>query len=173
MSSRLDRIVRVVAMTAIAALLFGTYLVIKEASRYQGWGFFVRPARYLVGDQFDIPVVKSAQHTVVVFGRSTCSACQTAQPFIREIAADVKARPRTAIMLIDVTGQIDAAERTFAIESGIDPSAVRTVPARQLAKKVQTVPLVVVVAAGGRIEFTHHGTPTSRDVADIRALLAR
>jgi hypothetical protein len=176
MSSRTDWFIRIGAIVGvlICSLALGSVASgwLQEVSRYHPmWAYFSKPAGYYVNERIDPPSTR-ARHTIMIFGRATCGACQASQPAIKELAAAVKAHSETNIEFIDVSGRLDSAERQFAAEAGIRESLIRSASSEQL-KNVRSVPFFMIVAADGRIEYTLTGRPTAQHVAAMIGVLTR
>ena len=58
------------------------------------------PAAYAVGDVIDTPAAwhAASSHTLVLFARASCGACEKAAPFLKGLVADLK--PNTGVVLV-------------------------------------------------------------------------
>jgi hypothetical protein len=128
---------------------------------------------YAVGDVVDVPpdAYSRASHSVILFARSSCSACQASKPVMAAIANDLSTRADTALTLV-APEKPAAEQREFAEAIGID--ATRIVYADLRSLRLRYVPAVVVTDRAGRVLFAREGLMTETDRLDLlRALESR
>jgi hypothetical protein len=87
-----------------------------------------------------------SDYTLIIFGRTSCPACEASASFHRELAA--AAETHGVRVVAASTGSMENAD-AFAVSIGVKPEhSVRAVPAPQ---HLNSVPAIVVVDRGGRI----------------------
>jgi hypothetical protein len=136
-----DRLIRRVAILAIFAIVaFTGYRVLHMVQDSQP---------YAVGD-----VVKQYQSgkrtTVIMFGRSTCSACQASIPLAKRLHDAVAERKDARMILLDVIG-ISPQELEFGAAMGLRSHDVFKLPTPD--QKVKGVPTFLVLDADAKVLF--------------------
>jgi thiol-disulfide isomerase/thioredoxin len=102
---------------------------------------------YKAGDTVDVPAAWYAEtpYTLVLFGQSTCGACQRAQPYLKQLVAHLEGR--AAIVLATPGANLHRdAEVRYARSIGLDQSHV--VEATRTLKATVTPTLLVVNQRG-------------------------
>ncbi len=126
---------------------------------------------YSVGETIDVPtnVYSGAQHTVMMFMRSSCTACIAAKPLFRTVATRATDPAR---VVIAVPNEPSAADLAFANDVGIGSTSV--IPILQPVQ-LASVPTIIVVDRAGKILAIHEPnvtTPESLDAIATRLLAA-
>lgn len=120
---------------------------------------------YRVGERIDItlPAQKEGRQ-LVLFVRSTCSACETARPILRELveAATAKRIPVTLVVPADAAA---AGEFAYAKSLGVSDGQVLWKAATDV--RVKIVPAVVITDGAGRILFAKEGAFGDTDAAAL------
>jgi hypothetical protein len=132
---------------------------------------------YAVGQPIDLPeaVYRPTPITVVLFARSDCAACQSAEPFYRSVAAFVGTHPSARMVLsspVAGTGGAPAAEEmVFARTLG---DGVVIVPwASGQKPRVAVVPTLVVVNDRGVVLAAWQGAPRVPDQSRMMDVIAQ
>src|SRR5580704_15593322 len=78
-------------------------------------------ASYAVGDRIDVPanLYDSSSATLLVFARSTCSACEAAKPTFATLTAELGRKSSTHVLMIIGTAQAPE-ELAYAKALGLD-----------------------------------------------------
>ena len=124
-----------------------------------------RPPAYRVDAQIDVPdrLYRSSSHTLFIFARSSCAACQAAKPTFAALADRLR---RASSDVVLITGGADARdEAAYASDLGLDASHL--VPMNLSALRVKLVPTLVLVDQGGRVVYSIEGVPTDADQARL------
>lgn len=123
---------------------------------------------YLAGDVVDVPVKSHLQsrRTVILFARSSCSACQSSRDGIRQIVLAARARGADAMMFTPESGS--EAEFAYAESAGFGRSSVRGTTHKL---RVRLVPTILLVDDTGRILFAKEGKPSTEDQAKLAGFL--
>ena len=109
-----------------------------------------RPS-YAVGEIIDVPAhaFNAADHTLLIFARSSCPACQRAKPALASIVAATDAL-NSSVALVS-SAELPSAEEEiqYARELGIEASEVLATDMRAL--RIARVPAVALVDNSGRV----------------------
>jgi thiol-disulfide isomerase/thioredoxin len=127
-----------------------------------------RPTSYTVGERVDVPasVYESSRVTLLIFARSTCSACQSAKPAFAAIAMQVDAIPEAGVRVVtSSSGGRD--ERAYARDLGLTDTQFVTISFDGLRLKV--VPTVILVDQRGVVRFTSEGVPSAAQRDELLA----
>jgi thiol-disulfide isomerase/thioredoxin len=122
---------------------------------------------YRVGDTVDVPRAwyASAPYTFVLFGQSTCGACQRAQPYLQELVAHLNGR---ASVVLASPGVNRDAELRYARSLGLEDRAL--VEATR-ALKAKVTPTLLVVNQSGKVLGAWEGVgPDDKHEALTRAI---
>ena len=105
------------------------------------------PPAYAVGQAIDVPAewYRTSPYTLVVFARASCGACQTAQPFLQKLVADVRGKGQ---VVFASPGLEPDSDREYAQQLGVAADLTRQVPA---GLRVRATPTLVLVDRTGRI----------------------
>ena len=172
LSDRLVRRASVVASIALALMLGATVM-------YIGWprvasALGVRtapppaPPAYVAGEPIDVPAAwyAGAPHTLIVFARASCAACEKAQPFLTQIVARMNGRGGGAVMAHPPGAPKD--DRQFGRSLGVaDDHIVQTTP----GLRVRATPTIVLVNRQGVIVDAWEGAGTAdRQAAILKSI---
>lgn len=125
---------------------------------------------YTVGQTVDLPpsIYKEGRMTVIIFGRSSCIACESSRPVLTHLVASVQALPEVRVRLLTpiepTSGDLLFAKQiglTADAVSGILPSSVR----------VLLIPTVLTATPDGVIRFAASGPFTSDNEVALRQVL--
>jgi hypothetical protein len=125
------------------------------------------PPAYAVGATIDTPAAWHAAtpHTLVIFARASCGACEKAQPFLKALVAELQ--PRTTVVLVGgpETFTEDAA---FGKAIGVADASMHPAPA---GLRVRATPTLVLVDATGRILAAWEGVgPEDKQAVIAKAI---
>jgi hypothetical protein len=147
-----------VTVVAVAKPTFGAAIGLK---RHAGVG-------YNVGDRMDLPpdVLGGATHSVLIFARFDCQACQAARASLADLVADLQ--QQTDVRAVMLTSRRDRADQErFGRSLGLVDSQV--VPVDFTSMRIKAVPAVVVVDRAGMVVYARAGPLSHSDqVALIR-----
>jgi thioredoxin-related protein len=129
-----------------------------------------RPA-YARGQHVDLPrdMYAGASYTLVVFGRSTCSASGRSAEFLRRLVATVEALPHVRVRMV-TAAPVAAQELEFARSLGLDEAQVTAVDLSTL--RVRQVPSLVLVDGSGQIHYAREGAVPVRQQEDVLQIVA-
>jgi hypothetical protein len=115
-------------------------------------------AAYAAGAMIDVPrsVYAGSAHTVVLFARYDCRACQRATPYLAAVVAGAGRAPGTRIVMVARPGHRDA-EIAYARQIGLHESSLMFVDVKGL--RLRTVPTVVLVDQRGVVQYAFEGLP--------------
>jgi thiol-disulfide isomerase/thioredoxin len=167
-----DRFIRRASTTAIvtfALLLTGTAGAIAWPRLAHTLG--VKPpapmAAYQIGQRVDVPAAwyEASPYTVVLFASSACGACQTAQPFLKQLVTNLKGRANVVL----ATKPGDAAgDGAYGRDLGLKETAIRTIDE---PLNVRSTPTLVLVNQRGEILGAWEGVgPSARQQAIASAI---
>lgn len=167
-----DAFVRRLSTTVVAVCvlaLTGTIaLVVSPSLRARvGVGPASEPPPYAAGDQVDIDPAAygSSPLTLVLFARSTCSACQRSAGFHKQV---IDAGRTHGIPTVLATPSTDAdAERVYA--EGLGITAAHIFQALPGSIKLRAVPALMIVERSGVIRHVWFGAPDTDTQATILA----
>jgi thiol-disulfide isomerase/thioredoxin len=142
--SSIGRDVRSVAVIVAAVLTFSIALLFSRPLLVK---FGVLPRLSLsVGDTIPMPTGQNTEEgALIVFGRSSCGACQTGTPQLRRLADEAR-RVKLGVLLFTDRPE---ANREWAEQLGI--SGQEIIPIDFKALKVRALPTVAVVGPSGKI----------------------
>jgi hypothetical protein len=128
-------------------LLVGTVVVLTTPSLRARFRSTPAPA-YRVGDQIDVPArfYEGATTTLLIFARSSCSACEGARPVLTDLVAAMRSRSKAGVRFLPTDG-LSPADADFARALGLDDSQIAPVDIKSL--RLRVVPTVVVVDQQG------------------------
>jgi peroxiredoxin len=123
---------------------------------------------YRAGQTIDTPAdwYSSSSYTLVVFARASCGACQTAQPFLKQLVADLGSR---SAVVLGTTGKEPKEEVGYGESLGLAGEAVKIVPA---GVRVRATPTLVLVNAQGQVLAAWEGVGPESKQAQIRQTVA-
>jgi hypothetical protein len=152
----LSRIPTTISVAAVTICALGLAVAIVPALR-EGATALVsnRPSALRTGDRLavDMDVFKGGELTAVLFGRSTCSACAKAAPYIRELTQRLEeSGVRTYFMS---TAGLSPEELKYGASIGISRPLILAAPAAARLR-IPTVPAVVVLDRAGRVRLAHY-----------------
>jgi hypothetical protein len=162
---------RALSRLSVAAS-FGLVLMVGATAGYIGWprvaaAIGIRPAvpppAYSTGQQIDVPRdwYGSASHTLVLFARASCGACDKAQPFLKSLVSSLNGRAAAVMAHPAATVAEDAA---FARGLGIADSDIRVVTADL---RVRATPTLVLVNQQGAILAAWEGVGSTERQAEV------
>jgi hypothetical protein len=156
-----DRLVRKLSLAASAslALMLAATLVYIAWPRVAGaLGANSAPAPappiYTAGETIDTPAswYNAAPHTLILFARKSCAACEKAHPFLKTLIGSLEGR--AAVVMAHPPGA-DADDRAYAKSLGIADSSTFATPVG--AQKVRATPTLVLVDRQGRVLHAWEG----------------
>lgn len=121
------------------------------------------PPAYVAGQQVDVPAewYNTARHTLVLFARESCSACQKAQPYLQTLVESVKGR--ASVVMAHPAGN-EESDALFARSMGI-PEANRHIVKTRL--RVKATPTLLLVNQQGAILAAWEGAGRTEKQAEI------
>jgi thiol-disulfide isomerase/thioredoxin len=163
---RLARAANMILLAALAVTV--TIAAWPRLTAAMGWHRTPAPV-YSTGSTIDTPVAwhEQSKFTLVLFARSSCSACRTAQPFLKHLVSNL--RGRTAVVLV-TTGKEEAADAEYALGLGLDAGAVKVAPE---GLRVRATPTLVLVNNRGRVLGSWEGVGSENKQADIAISIDR
>jgi hypothetical protein len=152
LSQRSDRAIHrgATMMLVTCLLVLGTTVVVVAWPRITN-SLGVKPAprelSYRTGQMIDVPAdwYQSSPYTIVLFARASCGACQTAQPFFKQLASGLKGR---AVVVLAGGEEERDADAEFGRAIGLKDPAIRVAPA---GLKVRATPTLVLINQRGEI----------------------
>ena len=145
------------------------YIVWPRVASALGIAPATAPAAYHAGERFDGPADWYTRDdvTLVVFGRASCAACQSAQPFLKSLVERVGGR--AGAVLAHPPGE-EAADVAYAKTIGVTEDRIRIVGA---GLRVHATPTIVLVDRTGLIVGAWEGAgPPERQAAIVKAIEA-
>lgn len=129
-----------------------------------------RPS-YAPGETVDLPeaVFKETQHTLVIFFRPDCGACERLKPFLTRLAA--RSDPASLRVIAVTSASNRQAAVAFAKQIGLDELQLVTMDLRTV--RVSQVPTLVLVNHTGTVEGAIQGIPTSQEEGDLLRTVTR
>ena len=170
MSPKSDRAVRRASFAASAGLV----LMLAATVVYIGWPRVTSalgmkpappppvPAAYAAGQQVDVPAAwyADAPHTLIVFARASCAACEKAQPFLKMLVSRMDGKG--GAVMAHPPGAL-AQDQTYGRSLGVAQERVlTTVP----GLRVKATPTIILVDRHGTIVSAWEGARPDRQ-ADI------
>jgi len=171
-SAGTDRLVRgasVAARAGLTLMLAATLVFIgwPRVSSYFGAKPIGAPPVYAAGDRVDVPAAWYAQapHTLIVFARASCSACERAQPFLKSVVAKMDGKG-SAVMAHPDGAPAD--DQKFARSLGVtDDHIFLTMP----GLRVRATPTMVLVDRQGKVIGAWEGAgKPERQAAILKAV---
>jgi hypothetical protein len=172
MSPRTDRVLRAASLAASATLIVAlgatlAFITWPRLSSYVGVTPTPAPAVYSAGDRVDVPAgwYASTSHTLIVFARASCSACERAQPFLKDVVSHMNGRG--AAVMAHPPGAPDDDEQ-FGRSLGVaDDHIFETTP----GLRVRATPTMVLVDQQGRVIGAWEGAgKPDRQAAILKAV---
>ena len=169
-SDRLLRKLSVAASVSLALMLAATLVYIAWPRVAGALGTSDAPAPappiYAAGETIDTPAAwyNTAAHTLILFARKSCVACDKAQPFIKTLVASVHGRAAVVMAHPDGAASSEAEDRDYAKSVGIAESATFVTPA---GLKVRATPTLVLVDRQGRVLHAWEGVGKADKQAQI------
>ena len=122
---------------------------------------------YRAGQTIDTPAdwYSSSNYTLVVFARASCGACQTAQPFLKQLVADLGSK---SAVVLGTTGKEPKEEAGYGRSLGLGDTSVKAVPA---GLRVRVTPTLVLVNAQGQVLAAWEGVGPEKQQAQIKQTL--
>ncbi len=152
MKQSADRLLHRASVAASAGLV----LMLAATLIYVGWPrvssyFGVKPTAappvYAAGDRVDVPAAwyADAPHTLIVFARASCTACERAQPFLKDVVSRMNGKGAAVMAHPDGAPEDD---RKFARSLGVsDDHVFLTTP----GLRVRATPTMVLVDRQGKV----------------------
>jgi hypothetical protein len=130
------------------------------------------PPAYASGEMVDVPVewYSDAAHTLLIFARQSCAACDKARPFLADLISRVD--QRAGVVMAFPTGA-EQDDRAFARSIGVKPDRAYPTPA---GLRVRATPTLVLIDRSGRIVDAWEGVGDAerqRAIADAVASALR
>jgi thiol-disulfide isomerase/thioredoxin len=151
---------------AIAASFVATATIVvwPRVSRTVGLKPAPPPPAYRVGQTIDTPRewAQATPVTLVLFAQSSCGACQKAEPFFKDLFADLKGK---AAVVLTSHGPQRADELAYGRALGLDDEAIKETPK---GLRVKATPTLVLVDRNGRILDTWEGVGPASQQKQIR-----
>lgn len=118
---------------------------------------------YRAGQTIDTPAdwYASSGYTLVVFARASCGACQTAQPFLKQLVADLGSK---SAVVLGTTGKEPNEEAGYGHSLGLEAASVKVVPA---GLRVRATPTLVLVNAQGQVLAAWEGVGPEKQQQQI------
>lgn len=131
-------------------LVAGTSAAIAFPRFRQLLGFPSDSPGYRVGDVVDVPpaAYERTSHSLIVFARASCAACQAARPVLAELVEKVKDDASLRVVLV-----MPAVNPSESLEyvRGLGLPESSFIPRQQREFKVRAIPTAVLVDQRGRI----------------------
>jgi peroxiredoxin len=168
-TERLVRGASVAASAGLAVMLAATliYIAWPRISGYFGAKPAAAPAVYAAGDRVDVPAAWYAQapHTLIVFARASCTACERAKPFLKTVVARMDGKG-AAVMAHPAGAPAD--DQKFAQSLGVaDDHIFLTTP----GLRVRATPTMVLVDRQGKVIGAWEGAgKPERQAAILKAV---
>jgi peroxiredoxin len=163
-----ERLVNRASTAASGALILmlvatGGYILWPRVSSYFGVTVSAATPAYATGQKVDVPAAwyEGSEHTLIVFARASCSACEKAQPFLKDLVTKLDGLA-TAVMGHPAGAPED--DQKFANSVGITTEHVfETVP----GLRVKATPTLVLVDRQGRVLSAWEGVGKADHQTDI------
>jgi len=169
-----DRVLRGAATAAVAACtLVLAVTVVAVAWPRLTHTLGVHPAApaaaYRTGQTIDVPAdwYRASPYTIVLFARSSCGACQQAQPFFRQMIGNLKGR--AAVVLAGSAAEHDD-DLAFGQLLGLKDAAIHVAPA---GLRVRAAPTLVLVNQRGEVLGAWEGIGPMEQQAEIEKAIER
>jgi len=167
--------VRNIDRFSVAATL-GLVLMVAATAGYIGWPRVANalglkppppPPAYAAGQRVDVPAAwyDSSPKTLIIFGRSSCVACEKAQPFLKGLVTRLNGR--AAAVFAHPHGD-DAADTTFAKSLGITNDRIVVTGS---GLRVNATPTILLVNKNGTVLEAWEGAgPPEKQSSILRAI---
>lgn len=174
MKPQTERLVNRASVAASGALILmlvatGGYILWPRVSSYFGVKAAPAPPAYAAGQQVDVPAAwyADSSHTLILFARASCTACEKAQPFLKDLVAKLDGR---AMAVMGHPAGAPDDDQKFAASLGISAEHVfETVP----GLRVHSTPTLVLVNRQGRVLSAWEGVgKEDRQAAIVAAIQA-
>jgi len=118
----------------------------------------IAPASYVRGERIDVPasLYETSPHTLVLFARSDCGACQHIKPWLAQTIGTLEQKTGTRVVMVATNARLDD-EIAYAAEIGL--ARDRVVPLASTSLKVRQVPTLVLVDRQGSVLYSLDGAP--------------
>ncbi len=160
------RIITAVIVVCLAGLAAAVALSVSPSLRQRmGLTPAPPPPAYVVGERIDVDpqLYANTPHTLLVFARSTCPACQKSQAAYAEfVRLAALARIPAKLVTTELTRDPEVA---FASTMGIPEEGVVQTPPKTL--RVTRVPLLILIDSTGVIQHLWPSIPDESQKADI------
>jgi len=170
-----DRLIRRATIAASAGLV----LMVLATMGYIMWPRFavsmgVRAAStppYVAGQKIDVPSAwyTESPHTLIVFARASCAACEKAQPFLKQLVQHMNGRGVPMMAHPPGAPEEDA---IFARTLGVAPEHIKMTTENL---RVRATPTIVLVDWQGRVVNAWEGATKPEDrlamIAAVDALV--
>ncbi len=122
---------------------------------------------YKTGQTIDTPSewYAGADYTLVVFARASCGACQTAEPFLKQLVSDLGSK---SAVVLGSNGKEPKEELGYGRALGLDEAAVKVVPA---GLRVRATPTLVLVDRQGEVLAAWEGVGPQKKQDEIRSTI--
>jgi hypothetical protein len=173
LTQRSDRAIhRIATIALVTCLLLVSATAVTVAWPRVSHALGVKPAvtrelAYKTGQTIDVPAdwYQSSPYTVVLFARASCGACQSAQPFFKQLVSGLKGRAVVVLAGGELTHDEDA---EYGRALGLKDPAIHTAPA---GLKVRATPTLVLINQRGEILGTWEGVgPTAQQSTIAKAI---
>jgi len=167
-----DRMMNRLSVAATISLV----LMVVATATYVGWprvagAMGIKPSApqpaYVAGQTFDAPSAwyADASHTLVIFARASCTACEKAQPFLKELVGAVG--DKAAVVMAHPPGAPDE-DADFARSLGIADDRIVIVGSDL---RVKSTPTLVLVDQRGTVMHAWEGVGPVENQAKIAEVL--
>ena len=174
MSVPSDRLVRRASLAASTGLV----LMLAATVVYIGWPRVTSalgmkpapppppPAAYAAGQQVDVPAAwyAGAPHTLIVFARASCAACDKAQPFLKTLVGRMNGKG--GALMAHPPGAL-AADQAFGRSLDIAQDRIMTTVA---GLRVKATPTMILVDQRGTIINAWEGANPNRQADILKAV---
>jgi thiol-disulfide isomerase/thioredoxin len=160
-------------LSIVASL--GLVLMVGATTTYIAWprvasAFGLKPAppppappAYIAGQGIDVPAAwySTSAHTLILFARDSCGACQKAQPFLKTLVAGLN--NKAAVVMAHPAGT-DVEDVAFAKGLGLADANIHVVTSNL---RVKATPTLVLVNQQGEILAAWEGAGKEDKQAEI------
>ena len=172
MSPQADRLIKqlsILASVALTATLAVSFLVVAWPRVTHALGIKPKPpaAAYAVGGRVDVPAgwYNERPHTLILFARASCGACDKAQPFLAQLDEFFE---RRAPLVAAGGPETRNEDSDFARSLGVRESDIKTAPA---GLRVRATPTLLLVNQRGQILAAWEGVGPPEKQAEIAAAI--
>jgi len=116
---------------------------------------------YVAGQAVDFSsdVFGQASHTLAIFFRSDCGACERMKPYLARLTSRSSGLTLRVVAVTGITNSLDSL--SFAKGIGLDESRLITMDLTTL--RLKRVPTIMLIDRAGRIEIALEGIPSAQD----------